>query len=101
MACMTGRAWLSDNIVGSTLVAHSLRGECCLQGNIASRISLEYSIGGTAEVGAMLKGKCGIICGIGESGYLIVEPNDILWLTPDNNYEQELAVYANIEWNIE
>ena len=101
MACITGRAWLSDDIVGSTLVSHSLQGGCSLQGGIAGRISLGHSIGGTAEVGVMLRGRCGIICGIGESGYLIVEPNDIVWLTPENNYEQQLSVYANVEWNID
>lgn len=101
MACITGRAWLSDDIVGSTLVAHSLRGGCSLQESIASRISLEYSIGGTAEVGVMLRGRCGIMCGIGESGYLIVEPNDVVWLTPDNDFAQELAVYSNVNWTVE
>jgi hypothetical protein len=44
---------------------------------------------------------CSIICDIGVRDYLIVEPNDIVWLTLDNNYEQQLSVYANVEWNVD
>lgn len=44
---------------------------------------------------------CSIICDIGVRDYLIVEPNDFVWLTLDNNYEQQLSVYANVEWNVD
>lgn len=44
--------------------------------------------------------KCGLVCGINNSLYLEV-PQESIWLLPDNNFSQDVVVYANVEWTIE
>lgn len=101
MGCLGGRIWLSDGLAGGVNVEHLLRGSCSFEDSLAGSASTETSLRGMARVETMLRGRCGIICTIGESDYLIVEPNDIVWLTPDNDFAQELAVYSNVNWTVE
>ena len=102
MGCLSGRMWLSDGLAGGARIEHLLRGGCGFEGGLTGECTVDVSLrGGYARAEASLRGRCGIICSIGESDYLIVEPNDIVWLTPDNDFAQELAVYSNVNWSVE
>lgn len=44
---------------------------------------------------------CSIICDIGVRDYLIVEPNDFVWLNEGNDFTAHFEVVSNVEWKIE
>ena len=39
------------------------------------------------------------ICAVNKDRYLKVTP-DIIWLTPDNNFSEDVEVHANVNWTI-
>lgn len=41
-----------------------------------------------------------LVCTIGVA-YLDVLPMDVIWLTEDNDFNQDVEVYANVDWHIE
>jgi hypothetical protein len=80
MGCLLGGAWTNDGLIG----------ECSIGRGLTGKVS--------ASPG--LVGRVGIICTIAEDNYLFVEPADVVWLTPENAFENELSVYSNTDWNI-
>lgn len=44
--------------------------------------------------------RCGLVCTVGSKFYLEV-PTESIWLLPENDFSQEVVVYANVSWTIE
>ena len=44
--------------------------------------------------------RCGLVCTVGSDLYLRV-PQESIWLLPENDFSQEVVVYANVSWTIE
>jgi hypothetical protein len=66
---------------------------------IISRIG-HSPIVGVSNMGG-LKVRCGVVCSLAEVlPYIEVEP-DVIWLTPSNNFSEEVVVYSNVTWVIE
>lgn len=66
---------------------------------IISRIG-HSPIAGVSNIGG-LKVRCGVVCSPAEVlPYIEVEP-DFIWLTPSNNFSEEVVVYSNVTWVIE
>lgn len=40
------------------------------------------------------------VCSISDSFYITI-PMEYIWLTPDNDFSENVAVYANVTWTIE
>lgn len=58
---------------------------------------LEVSV---SRVGTPLEIRCGLVCSVGSKFYLEV-PTESIWLLPENNFSQDVVVYANVSWTIE
>ncbi|MBQ5844256.1 MAG: hypothetical protein IIW52_05315 [Alistipes sp.] len=51
-------------------------------------------------IGEPIRASVSEICDIPQDFFLQVSPN-IVWLTPDNNFESEFKVKSNTKWVIE
>lgn len=65
----------------------------------ANRIGNELSM--TVErIGSPLSFRCGLVCSTSSDFYINV-PTESIWLVPDNDFSQDVVVYANVSWTIE
>lgn len=55
---------------------------------------------GVERTGEPLEFRCGIVCSITDKFYLKV-PQEQIWLLPENDWSQDVVVYANVTWRIE
>ena len=55
---------------------------------------------GASRVGLPIEIRCGLVCSIASDFYLKV-PQESIWLLPDNDFSQDVVVYANVSWTIE
>lgn len=53
-----------------------------------------------SRVGKPLEFRCGLVCSVNSKFYLEV-PADNIWLLPENDFSQDVVVYANVSWTIE
>lgn len=44
--------------------------------------------------------RCGIVCSIEDKFYLKI-PQEHIWLIPENDFSEDVVVYANVTWRIE
>lgn len=101
MGCLVGRAWASGGLTGTAQTGYTLTGAAHTSESLAGSAQLSEKLRGIAYSSVGLKGRVGIICAISEDNYLFVEPTEVVWLTPDNDFAQELAVYSNVNWTVE
>ena len=43
---------------------------------------------------------CGLVCSANDVYFLNVEP-EFIWLLPENDFSEDVAVYSNVAWTIE
>ena len=53
----------------------------------------------TSRTGHPIEIRCGLVCSIASDFYLKV-PQESIWLLPDNDFSQDVVVYANVSWTI-
>lgn len=80
MGCLVGRAW-----------AHA---------GASGRAHTSELLDGQAYASEGLRGRVGVICAIAEDNYLFVEPTEVVWLTPDNDFTHDFEVYSNTDWTV-
>jgi hypothetical protein len=52
------------------------------------------------RMGKPVEFRCGLVCSVSEMFYLRVEP-EYIWLLPENDFSEDVVVYANVSWTIE
>lgn len=52
------------------------------------------------RIGKPVEFRCGLVCSTSEAFYLNVEP-EYIWLLPENDFSEDVVVYANVSWTIE
>ena len=55
----------------------------------------------SSRMGKALQFSAGLVCSVSTGLHLRVEPADVFWLTPENDFSQDVGVYANVSWTIE
>lgn len=55
---------------------------------------------GSERHGEPMSFRCGLVCTVGSDFYLRV-PQESIWLLPENDFSQDVVVYANVSWTIE
>lgn len=65
---------------------------------LSSRLDeMEYS---TSRADEQMIFTCGLVCSTSEAFFLNVEP-EYIWLLPENDFSEDVVVYANVSWTIE
>lgn len=100
MGCLVGRSWTNDGLIGRCSTGDSLIGRCTVSDGLVGGGAVSNGLKGKALINPGLTGRVGVICAIAEDNYLFVESADVVWLTPENAFENELSVYSNTDWNI-
>lgn len=52
------------------------------------------------RIGKPVEFRCGLVCSTSEAFFLNVEP-EYIWLLPENDFSEDVVVYANVSWTIE
>lgn len=55
---------------------------------------------GISNIGG-LKVRCGVVCSLAEVLPYIEVEQDFIWLTPSNDFSQDVVIYSNVTWVIE
>lgn len=54
----------------------------------------------SARMGKALQFSAGLVCSLSAGLHLRVEP-EYVWLLPENDFSEDVVVYANVSWTIE
>jgi hypothetical protein len=52
------------------------------------------------RTGAQMRFSAGLVCSLSMGLHLRVEP-EYIWLLPENDFSEDVVVYANVSWTIE
>lgn len=66
---------------------------------IINKVGEELSFN-AERIGSPIEFKCGLVLDINSEFYLDV-PQDHIWLTPENDFSQDVVVCSNVTWVIE
>lgn len=100
MGCLVGKAWASNGLAGTALTSDALTGAAYTSESLVGSAELSEELRGVAYTSVGLKGRVGIICAISEDNYLFVEPTEVVWLTPDNDFSHDYSIFSNTDWDI-